>query len=62
MKLKLTIPKERIERERAEKRSAEYPAFGDFADAMYWRDKGDEGPWKAYLARVDAVKAKYPKA
>lgn len=62
MKVKLTIPPERIARERDEKRRAEYPALSDFADALYWREKGDPKPLAAYVARVDAVKAKFPKA
>ncbi|CAB4122268.1 hypothetical protein UFOVP36_2 [uncultured Caudovirales phage] len=44
-----------------EQRAVEYPPMADFADALYWKDKGVNGPWDAYVAACDAVKAKYPK-
>jgi len=35
--------------------------LSDFVDAMYWQARGDDTKMTAYLAAVDAVKAKYPK-
>lgn len=43
-------------------RVTEYPPLTDLADALYWQSQGDESKMTAYLAAVDAVKAKYPKA
>lgn len=45
----------------AEARAREYPGWQDFADALYWERRGNPDPMKAWLLRVDAVKAKYPK-
>ena len=42
-------------------RASEYPPIGDFADALYWKEKGDDSKWIAWLAAVAAVKEKYPK-
>jgi hypothetical protein len=42
-------------------RRVEYPPLADLADALYWQSQGDESKMTAYLAAVDAVKAKYPK-
>ena len=42
-------------------RQPEYPQIGDLADAIYWQSKGDETKMEAYLAKVAAVKAAYPK-
>jgi hypothetical protein len=39
----------------------EYPSIKDFADAYYWSQKGDNTLMDAYVAKCDAVKAKYPK-
>lgn len=44
----------------AARRAAEYPPLADLADALYWKDKGDLSLWSAYVAKVAAVKAKYP--
>jgi hypothetical protein len=44
-----------------DKRVAEYPALGDFADAYYWSQNGDNTKMAAYLEKCDAVKVKYPK-
>ena len=44
-----------------ENRLAEYPRLGELADAIYWERKGDPSFMTEYLAKVDAVKAKYPK-
>jgi hypothetical protein len=32
------------------------------ADAVYWKENGDNTKMEAYLAAVEAVKAEYPKA
>jgi hypothetical protein len=42
-------------------RQPEYPPLADLADALYWQSKGNDIKMAAYLAAVDAVKAKYPK-
>lgn len=59
-----------IERIRAEyelvkyqdQRRPEYPPLTDLADALYWQAQGDESKMTSYLAAVQAVKDKYPKA
>ena len=43
-------------------RKAEYPSAAELADALYWQSKGDDKPMQAYLARCEAVKAKFPKS
>lgn len=45
----------------AELRRQAYPTDGDFADAIYWQAKGDSSKMDAYIAKVDAVKARFPK-
>lgn len=42
-------------------RRKEYPPLEDLADAIYWRERGDESLMDAYLSACDSVKAKYPK-
>jgi hypothetical protein len=42
-------------------RKQEYPPVEDLADALYWQSRGDPSKMTAYLARVDAVKKKFPK-
>jgi hypothetical protein len=42
-------------------RQTEYPPIADLADALYWQAQGDETKMTAYLAKVEAVKQKYPK-
>jgi len=42
-------------------RKLEYPPLSDLADAIYWQEKGNGAKMAAYLAAVEAVKAKYPK-
>jgi len=44
-----------------QKRAPEYPSLGDFADAYYWAQKGDDTLMNAYIAKCDAIKEKYPK-
>lgn len=43
-------------------RKYEYPDIKDFADAYYWAQKGNTTLMDAYIAKCDAVKAKYPKS
>jgi hypothetical protein len=43
------------------KRTQEYPPLTDLADALYHQSKGDETKLTAYIAKVEAVKQKYPK-
>ena len=35
--------------------------LADFADAYFWQQQGDETKMQAYLARIEDVKALYPK-
>ena len=42
-------------------RVKEYPPLAELADAIYWQTEGDETKMTAYLAKVEAVKQKYPK-
>ena len=44
-----------------DKRAAEYPPLTELADALYHQQNGDDSKMTAYLAKVDAVKQKYPK-
>jgi hypothetical protein len=44
------------------KRRQEYPDLSEFADAIYWQQKGDNSKLIAWVAKCDAVKAKYPKS
>jgi hypothetical protein len=43
------------------RRVKEYPPLQDFADALYWAQRGDPSKLDAYLAACDAVKKKYAK-
>ena len=45
----------------AQLRRAQYPPLADLADALYWAIHGDVTKMEAYIAAVNAVKAKYPK-
>lgn len=42
-------------------RQRSYPPLADFADALYWQSKGDNGPMDRYLAACDKVKQDFPK-
>lgn len=42
-------------------RSQHYPDLHEFADAVYWAERGDRSLLEAWLARCDAVKASIPK-
>lgn len=42
-------------------RTEEYPSLQEFADAVYWKENGDPTLMDTYLAKVKAVKEKYPK-
>lgn len=43
------------------KRQVEYPPLSELADALYHQQNGDDTKMTAYLAKVEAVKQKYPK-
>lgn len=43
------------------KRQIEYPPITELADALFWQSQGDNTKMTAYLAKVEAVKQKYPK-
>lgn len=45
----------------ARERKYDYPDMGEFADAYYWAQKGDNTKMDAYVAKCDAVKANWPK-
>jgi hypothetical protein len=55
------IRADRISKSYQNKRVYEYPAIEEFADAYYWAQKGNNELMDAYVAKCDAVKAKYPK-
>jgi len=38
-----------------------YPSLGEFADAMYWKSKGDSTKLEAYYAACEKVKTDNPK-
>ena len=38
-----------------------YPNLGDFADAVYWAQKGDDNKMSAWVALCDKVKSDNPK-
>lgn len=42
-------------------RAPEYPPLADFADAYYWAQQGDDTKMNEYLAKIQAIKDKYPK-
>lgn len=42
-------------------RKLEYPELADFADAYYWAQQGDNTKMDEYLAKIQAIKEKYPK-
>lgn len=42
-------------------RAEEYPGWQEFADAYYWKQRGNPEPMEEYLRRIDEIKAKYPK-
>lgn len=44
-----------------ELRKVEYPSMEDLADAIYWQDKGEDGPMADYLSKCSAVKQQFPK-
>lgn len=44
-----------------ELRSNAYPGLDQLADALYWKEKGDDSKWMAYVEQCDAVKLQYPK-
>ena len=60
MRLKLTKKPEAIEAQIVDARRRSYPPLAEFADAFYWSQRGNAAPMEAYLAKVDAVKAKNP--
>ena len=43
------------------RRKDEYPDLAEFADAYYWKERGNPAPMETYLKKVDAVKAKFKK-
>jgi hypothetical protein len=44
-----------------QQRAAAYPNLGEFADALYWRERGQPERWEAWLATCDNVKKTLPK-
>lgn len=45
----------------ADRRRTAYPPLADLADALYWRELGDETKWQEWLSACDAVKQTHPK-
>lgn len=43
------------------KRLQEYPSLSELADALYWKENGNESKYKEYIKKCDEVKKKYPK-
>lgn len=42
-------------------RAAAYPALTEFADAVYWQQRGDDSKMAAWLAKCEEVKNSIPK-
>ncbi len=55
------LKKEYVDKEYQRKRMYEYPDLGEFVDAFYWMQKGDNTKMDAYIQKCDEVKSKYPK-
>ena len=45
----------------AERRARQYPSLAEFAEAYTERELGDDTKWRAYLDKVKAVRARFPK-
>jgi hypothetical protein len=45
----------------ADRRRGEYPPLADLADALYWQSQGKPELLQQYLAKIEAVKDRYPK-
>jgi hypothetical protein len=45
-----------------DKRFSEYPPLAEFADAYYWAQQGNTELMDAWVSKVSAVKAKFPKS
>lgn len=41
-------------------RVAEYPPLTELADALYWKERGDDSKYEKYIQKCDEVKKKYP--
>lgn len=55
------LKQEYIDAEYQRKRMFEYPDLGEFVDAFYWMQKGNNSKMESYIAKCDEVKNKYPK-
>ena len=44
-----------------ENRKREYPALEDLANALFWKEQGDDSKYIDYMKRCEEVKIKYPK-
>ena len=42
------------------KRQSEYPQITELADALYWKEQGDNFKYVDYINKCDAIKKKYP--
>jgi hypothetical protein len=56
------LEQEMIAKDYRRKRKAEYPPLSDFADAIYWAQKGNNTFLTQWIANCEAVKQKYPKS
>ena len=43
-------------------RIVKYPSWGDFADAVYWKEKGDDSKMTAWVSACEKVKSDLPKS
>jgi hypothetical protein len=50
------------QKEYARERKYDYPELGELADALYWKEKGDNSKMQAYVAKIDSIKAQWPKS
>ena len=56
------MTKMKVERGYVRARLGEYPDLAEFVDAYYWHRRGRPQDMDAYLAKIDAIKARFPKA
>ena len=56
------LEKHLVNTEYQRSRKPEYPSLEEFVDAYYQEKKGNSTPMNEYIAKIDSVKAKYPKS
>lgn len=45
----------------ARERKYDYPDLGELADAIYWKEKGDNSKMQAWIEKIDEIKNQWPK-